>query len=104
MKRKSHPPVDEKPDVLLRWFFARNGYVREANPQRREQERARYKKGWEVRLVAYDQPELELIRGALATIGFKVSNSFQKHAQFVQPVYGKMAVEWFREKNAEPNR
>lgn len=96
MKKRAIPPSGATADELLRWFFERNGYIREANQQRRELERTKYKKGWEVRLVAYDQLELDLMRGALAIVGFTVSNSFQKHSRFVQPVYGKAAVEWFR--------
>jgi hypothetical protein len=80
---------------LLTTFFERNGCVRLVNEKRREQEGQKYKKGYEVRLVAYSEEELKNIRQLLLRVGFKVGKSYKKHRQIIQPIYGKTAVEWF---------
>lgn len=55
----------------------------------------KYKKGYEVRLVANSKEELEDMRQLLQQSGFKPGKPYKKHFQFVQPVYGKLAVDWF---------
>ncbi|HXG44452.1 MAG TPA: hypothetical protein VNJ71_06785 [Gemmatimonadales bacterium] len=82
--------------ALLRACFDRPGYVRAANLTRRKEVGSeRYKKGWEVRLLARDTRELAEVRRALAAAGFRPGRPFKKHKQIVQPVYGKAAVEAF---------
>ncbi len=50
-------------------FFNRNGYVRRPDLKtRKEIGCGRYKKGWEVRLTAKTDKELDLIRNPLLTI------------------------------------
>jgi hypothetical protein len=101
-KKVLESPPEEAPELLLRWFFKRNGYVRVLNEQRKQDLGDKYRKGWEVRLVAQNETELELIRDALEKTGFKLSKSFPKHIRIIQPVYGKAAVEWFSMAGVEP--
>ena len=78
----------------LRKLYDRNGYVRLLNPKRKKQNRNRkknqplYKKGNEVRLVAWTQDQLAHIRKLLRRAGFKPGKPFVKANQFRQPVYG----------------
>lgn len=95
MRKPFNPPTDEGPEALLLWYYQRNGYKRIANEDRRLVLGKKYKKGWEVRLVADDETQLAQIRALLEIVSFKVRKPFQKHKQLVQPVYGKRAVEWF---------
>jgi hypothetical protein len=82
----------------LRFFFGRNGYLRFPDAKRQQQEgHSKYKKGSEVRLVAYDETELTEIRNLLQQMGFKLANSHAKAKQHIQPIYGKQAVERFCE-------
>ncbi|MFL5339598.1 MAG: hypothetical protein ACJ8F7_05460 [Gemmataceae bacterium] len=79
-------------------YFQRNGVVREPNLQRRAEEKQAYKKGYEVRLTAFDDAELADIRTLLEAAGFKKpAAAFRKGRRWIQPVYGKPAVEWFRQ-------
>ena len=80
---------------LLITFFERNGFVRLVNEKRREQEGQKYKKGYEVRLVAHSEEELKNMRQLLLHVGFKAGKSYKKCRQIIQPIYGKTAVEWF---------
>jgi uncharacterized membrane protein affecting hemolysin expression len=88
--------ANKQPAVQLKQFFQRNGYVRMADKKRiNELGRQRYKKGYEVRLVATNEDELVEIRRLLEQLGFKPGKPFQKKRQIIQPIYGKEAVEWF---------
>lgn len=78
-------------------LFRRNGYVRRANPVRRKKEKARYKKGDEVRLVAESKKELAEIRRLLRAAGFRRRHPFAKGRQWRQPVYGVEEVARFLE-------
>lgn len=89
------------PEALLLRYFRRNGYIRTVNVKRRQQLGQKYKKGYEVRLVANSESELAHIRTLLEQVGFKAGKPFRKHYQMVQPVYGKKIMEWFLKKNAE---
>ncbi len=86
---------NQQAEKLLLAFFQRNGCVRVPNEKRRKELGQKYKKGYEVRLVAKSKEELELMRQLLQQSGFKTCNPYKKHFQFVQPVYGKAAVGWF---------
>lgn len=70
-------------------------YIRQPNPDRQNEGYHQYKKGWEVRLVFDDLQKLELGRGLLAEIGFKLGRPFRKHTQWIQPLYGRVAVAQF---------
>jgi hypothetical protein len=91
----------ESPEELLGQYFRRNGYVRVVNEKRRQEQGQKYKKGYEVRLVTRNEQELAEIRHLLEQRGLKAGKPFRKHAQIVQPVYGKGAVEWFSKAKGE---
>ncbi|MFH1048777.1 MAG: hypothetical protein V1732_03890, partial [Patescibacteria group bacterium] len=77
-------------------FFNRNGYVRRPDLKIRKKIGCdRYKKGWEVRLTAKTDKELDLIRNLLDEVGLKKGKPFKKEKFNIQPIYGKQAVEWF---------
>ncbi len=84
------------PEEQLAAFIGRNGYFRLPNSARREREGHQvYKKGYEVRLVAGSKSELRQIRSLLRRAGFSVAKPYAKAQQWVQPVYGRQAVERF---------
>ena len=85
----------ETPEALLVWFFKRNGCFRKPNEERRLELGLKYKKGYEVRFVAHNESELIRIRELLELVGLKAGQPYRKSRQFVQPVYGKRAVDWF---------
>jgi len=87
--------VNHQAQKSLLTFFQRNGCVRVVDEKRRKEFGQKYKKGYEVRLVAYSKEELEIMRHLLQQFGFKPAKPYKKHLQFVQPVYGKLAVDWF---------
>ena len=78
-------------------YFRRNGYIRWLDPDRREEEARRYKKGNEIRLVADSRDELAEIRRLLKRAGFKRARPFTKANQWRQPVYGVAEVARFLE-------
>ena len=78
-------------------LFRRNGYFRLPHEDRRKEERTRYKKGWEVRLILRSQEELREARRLLKLAGLKRGRPFRKAKRWAQPVYGKQAVDLFRE-------
>ena len=86
---------------LLITFFEKNGCVRVVDEKRRKELGQKYKKGYEVRLVASSEEELENIRQLLQQSGFNLGKpylkrvQYKKRVQFVQPIYGKLAVDWF---------
>jgi len=75
--------------------FRRNGYVRAPDMEKRKQFGLKYRKGWEVRLVLASEEDLEETRRLLAKAGLTAGQPFTKHSRWVQPVYGKTAVEFF---------
>lgn len=79
----------------LRDYFDRNGYVRTPNRDRREKESRTYKKGYEVRLVAFTREELTHIRRLLKAAGIPGGKAFSKAGRWVQPIYGRERVERF---------
>jgi hypothetical protein len=89
-----HFPIHQVEKYLVA-LFRRNGYVRVVNEERRRELGQKYKKGYEVRLVARSKEELENMRRSLEKVGFKPGKPYKKRAQFVQPIYGKSAVAWF---------
>jgi hypothetical protein len=90
--------LDEKESaaIQLRQLFRRNGYVRVPNVKRiKRSGRQKYKKGYEVRLVARSTDELKQIRLLLRQIKFKAAKPFRKGRRIIQPIYGRAAIEWF---------
>ena len=77
-------------------YFLRNGYFRFPDENLRKLKGQNYKKGYEVRLVTNDEKELLKLSSLLDKAGFKVSKPFRKNNKYVQPIYGKDAVEKFQ--------
>jgi len=75
--------------------FTRNGYVRVPQEARKGEGHKKYKKGWEVRLVFASEAELEEAQRSLRATGMRYGQSFLKGKQWIQPIYGKKAVEAF---------
>jgi len=74
--------------------FARCGYVRRRDADRRVREGRSYKKGYEVRFVLDSSDELRAVRRLLQAVGLRPGRPFHKHRRLVQPVYGRAAVDW----------
>lgn len=86
--------VSEAMAELLRWF-ERGGYIRRYDPERRAQEGQGYKKGYEVRFVLGSEDDLQVVRRLLTAAELRPGKPFRKHQRYVQPVYGRAAVDWF---------
>ncbi|GIV31215.1 MAG: hypothetical protein KatS3mg029_0566 [Saprospiraceae bacterium] len=91
-KKKSEK---EKLKRKLVAYFFRNVYLRKADPEKRKTLGQAYKKGYEIRLVAYDEKEKAEIIKLLKTFGFKHGRAFVKSRRTVLPIYGKKQVEEF---------
>ena len=95
------PLSDYQAKKLLISLFEKNGCVRLVDEKRRKELGQKYKKGYEVRLVASSEEELENIRQLLQQSGFNLGKPYMKRlhykrrVKFVQPIYGKVAVDWF---------
>ncbi len=108
----AEPPCDASTAETLGWFFRRNGVLRQPNSVRRIDDGRRYKKGYEVRLVAFNSKEFADIRALLQAAGFvNLGRPFLKTNRTVQPLYGKTAVIRFltligemRERKRQPRR
>jgi hypothetical protein len=81
----------------LAGFFRRNGYVRRPNLDRRLAAPRRYKKGYEIRLVAQTLTELQRIRRLLRAAGFEPGRAFAQAGHWRQPLYGRQPVARFLE-------
>lgn len=95
-KRAKIEKVDRVHEILLRELFRERGYAREPSRDRRNKEGREYKKGYEVRLSVWTQAEARRVRRALRVVGLKPGSLYEHHSFFVQPVYGKDAVDWFK--------
>ncbi|MBL8859707.1 MAG: hypothetical protein JNL28_14470 [Planctomycetes bacterium] len=84
-------------------LFARNGYTRGPSFARVDEGHQFYKKGWEVRLVLRDRTELDEARRLLERAGLRPGKVFQKHQSWIQPVYGRTAVERFNQVRKLPH-
>lgn len=80
-------------------YFDKNGCVRCPDSNLRKKAGCmNYKKGWEVRLTAKTDEELNLIGKLLNEVGLKKGKPFKKGKTSIQPIYGKQAVGWFKDK------
>lgn len=70
-------------------------YMRRPNPERQQEGYRHYKKGWEVRLSVKSLDDLEMVRRLLVESGFETGRPFRKQSRWVQPLYGRDAVERF---------
>ncbi len=76
---------------------ARNGCIREPNPDRLAEGHQAYKKGWEVRIVLESQAEAEEVRQLAIRLGLRPGRRYRKGLRWVQPIYGFEAVRLIRE-------
>ena len=65
------------------------GYFRVASAAKRKKRKLKYKRGWETRIPAEDKAEAQTIQQIIRDAGFKPGRPFQKHNQFIVPLYGK---------------
>lgn len=80
----------------LATIFREGGYMRRRSAELAEELGPYgYKKGDEVRLVVNSQAELRRVRSLLKSVGLNAGKAFQKHARWVQPLYGAEAVQFF---------
>lgn len=93
-KKKQTPGT--RPEFELVEFFHRNGYMRVPNEALRQESPREYKKGYEIRLVARTQQELAAMRRLLRQVDLRAGKPFPKHNQWVQPVYGRDAMDLFK--------
>ncbi|MEP2348334.1 MAG: hypothetical protein ABJH96_11135, partial [Algoriphagus sp.] len=81
---------------LLKEKFLRNGNLRikdellVAKPGSHKS-----KKGYEVRILAKNEQELEEIQTAISSLDLYVAKTFLKGKQIVQPIYGKEITKKF---------
>jgi hypothetical protein len=98
MPKKGKTSLKEKPESQLAHFFHRNGCMRVPNETRYLKEGSqKYKKGYEIRLVAQTETELKQIGRLLKQAGFRAGKPYQKGNQMVLPIYGKQEVEKFQQ-------
>ncbi len=95
MDRPSQALTEDSCRARLAQLFERNGYVRLPHEERRRELGSKYEKGWEVRLVLNTQSELDEVRPLLERMGLKPGRPVKKSNQWVQPIYGKQAVDLF---------
>lgn len=96
MKNKKSKNISSARRQLLE-YFERNGCVRCPDLKLRKKAGCmQYKKGWEVRLTAKTDGDLNLIGKLLDEAGLKKGKPFKKGNSSIQPIYGKQAVEWFK--------
>lgn len=82
----------DSPSTLADYLRA-NSYARVPNEERQEEEGwTTYKKGYELRIVVRTQEELRQVRRLLNEAGISPGKPFRKAQQWVQPVYGREAV------------
>ncbi len=89
--------IDNSAAAQLVEFYSRNGYMRVPDETRRKKESRTYKMGYEIRLVAQTKRELVLIRRLLRSAGLKPGKPYGKSNQWCQPIYGKQAMERFKQ-------
>lgn len=88
----------------LAYYFARNGYVRGKSQDRSDEGHVAYKKGWEVRLVLYDENEVAEVRRLIERAGMRPAKVFQKHQCWIQPIYGKESALRFKAVARAPHK
>ena len=80
------------PSTLAEYLRA-NSYARVPNEERQEEEGwTWYKKGYELRIVVKTQEDIKRVRRLLNEAGINPGKPFRKSQQWVQPVYGREAV------------
>ena len=64
----------------------------------------RYKKGWEVRLTAAKEAEVETLQRMSVRLNYTPGAAFKKGRKFVVPVYGRTAVRAFQRAHSRPSQ
>jgi len=82
-------------------FFNRNSYCREPDASRLKEGYAKYKKGWEVRLILKDEDEVALVCRLLWKVDLMPGKAFSKSKRWAVPIYGEEAVLHLRSWGAE---
>ncbi len=80
-----------EPSTLTDYIRA-NSYARVPDETRQEEGWSAYKKGYELRIVVKTQDDLKHVRRLLQEANIKPGKAYRKAQQWVQPVYGKQAV------------
>jgi hypothetical protein len=73
-------------------YLRANSYARVPNEDRQEEGWSSYKKGYELRIVVRTQDDVRKVRRMLQDAGIHPGKPFRKAQQWVQPVYGRQAV------------
>jgi hypothetical protein len=95
-RKTNRTQVGHSPARLrLAALFERNGYIRAPSDEQRQRLGEKYKKGWEVRLALHSREELSETRRLLGEVGIRAGKPYKKEKQWVQPIYGKNAVDIF---------
>ena len=89
-------PSPRQAKKILAGSFHGSGYVRTVNARLRKKLGQKYKKGYEVRLTARTKTELARLRRMIRTVGFRPGKPYENGSRFVQPIYGKAALDWFQ--------
>ena len=76
----------------LTQYLRANSYARVPDETRQEEGWSSYKKGYEMRIVVKSQDDLRKVRRLLQDASIKPGKAYRKAQQWVQPVYGKQAV------------
>jgi len=79
-------------------LYQRNGVLRLPNAKKKAENPRSYKKGYEIRFIAYSKQELRHIQRLLRQAKLPVAASFAKSGTLhAQPLYGKQLVQGFLE-------
>lgn len=73
-------------------YVRANSYARVPDETRQEEGWTAYKKGYELRIVVKSSDDLKRVRRLLQDAHIKPGKAYRKAQQWVQPVYGKQAV------------
>lgn len=73
-------------------YLRANSYARVPDETRQEEGWGSYKKGYELRIVVKSQDDVKKLRKLLQDSHIKPGKAYRKAQQWVQPVYGKQAV------------
>ncbi len=74
-------------------YLRANSYARMPDETRQEEGWGSYKKGHELRIVVKTQDDVKRLRKLLQDAQVKPGKAYRKARQWVQPVYGKQAVQ-----------
>ncbi len=92
------------PLARLRAVLNKNGCVRMPSAARIPEGHADYKKGWEVRIVVDTRRELSEVRRLLKALKLLPGKPYVKGPRWVQPIYGRLAVQKIAGRRPAPGR